>query len=192
MKNVVVIAGPSGSGKNAVIEKMLQRAPDLCTRLVTATTRTPRRGEEDGVDYHFLAREKFEAEMKSGNIPEHRFIPALGTYYGIYKPDLDEKIAAGKIVVAQVDIEGARYLKQAYQAATFFLMPESLEQFQGRLHVRNPDWTQQEFEERMRITEEELRTHAPEYDHRVVNADGSLDQAVDTIMEILRAEGYTL
>ena len=191
MKNVVVIAGPSGSGKNAIMNELLKRFSKT-ERLVTATTRSPRAGEVDGVDYHFFTQERFDEEMGKGNIPEHRFVPALQTSYGIYKPDLDKKLAAGKIVVTQVDIEGARYLKSAYQACTFFIMPESLEQFKGRLRARNPEWSQKEFDERMKITENELRVHAPEYDHRVVNGDGALSETVDTVIEILRGEGYTL
>lgn len=191
MKNVIVLAGPSGSGKNAIMNELIKRFPNI-VRLVTTTTRNPRPGEVDGVDYHFFAQERFDSEMSQGNIPEHRFVAALNTSYGIYKPDLDAKLASDKIVIAQVDIEGARYLKGIYNATTFFIMPESLEQFRGRLRARNPEWSQKEFDERMKITEDELRVHAPEYDHRVVNADGALSETVDNVVEILRREGYTL
>src|SRR3989344_6293512 len=190
-KNVVVIAGQSGSGKNAIMESLLSRYPKF-ERLVTTTTRMMRPGEVDGVDYHFFTQERFDAEMSAGNIPEHRFAPALNTYYGIYKPDLDRKIKAGKTVIAAVDIEGARYLKSAYHATTIFIMPESLEQFKGRLRVRNPEWTQREFDERMKITENELRTHAPKYDYRIINANGALSESIGRVVEILHKEGYTL
>ena len=191
MKQVVVIAGPSGSGKNAIISAIMSAHPN-CVRLVTTTTRHPRPNEVDGVDYHFFSQERFDAEMSSGNIPEHRYVPALDTYYGIYLPDLDEKIKEGKIVFAQVDIEGARLLKERYGATTIFIMPESLEQFYGRLRVRNPEWTQKEFDARKKITDEEIRVHSPQYDYRVVNADGALQETVQQVMEILRKEGYTL
>jgi len=190
-KQVVVLAGPSGSGKNAIISQILKRYPN-CQRLVTATTRAMRPGEVDGVDYHFFSQERFDEELSKGNIPEHRFVPALGTYYGTYLPDLDRRLKEGHIVFAQVDIEGARLLKDRYGATSIFIMPESLEQFRGRLRARNPEWSQKEFDERMKITEHELRAHAPEYDHRVVNADGSLIETVDRVIEILRKEGYTL
>lgn len=190
-KHVVVIAGPSGSGKNAIITKILERYPQ-CERLVTATTRKMRPGEREGVDYHFFTQERFDEEMSKGNIPEHRFVPTLNTYYGIYVPDLERRIKKGHIVFAQVDIEGARFLKERYGATTIFIMPESIEQFRGRLRARNPEWSEKEFEERMKITEDELRTHAPLYDYRVVNADGSLAETVDRVIEILRKEGYSL
>lgn len=191
MKQVVVIAGPSGSGKNSVITEIVKRYRN-CVRLVTATTRMMRPGEQDGVDYHFLSQEKFDAELAAGDVPEHRFVPALNTYYGTYLPDLNEKIAQSKTVFAQVDIEGAKLLKERYGATTIFIMPESLEQFRGRLRARNPEWTQAEFDARMKVTDNEMRVHAPQYDYRVVNADGRLEDTVQQVVEILRKEGYTL
>ncbi len=190
MKQVVVIAGPSGSGKNAVINAILKRNHN-CVRLVTATTRAMRPGEQEGVDYYFLSQEQFDTELASGNIPEHRYVPALNTYYGIYLPDLEKKISLGKTIFAQVDIEGARLLKERYGATTIFIMPESLEQFRARLQVRNPEWSKKEFDARMKITEEEIRVHAPEYDYRVTNADGKLQETLEGVMDIMRKEGYT-
>ena len=190
-RNVVVIAGPSGSGKNAVIEEILKQYPQ-CVRLVTATTRAMRPGEQDGIDYHFFTRERFEAELAAGTIPEHRYVQALGTYYGTYLPDLEQKLSEGKVVFAQVDIEGANLLKQKYGATTIFIMPASLEQFRNRLRARNPEWKPEELEARMAITDEELKIHAPQYDYRVVNADGKLGETVRDVVAILQKEGYNL
>ncbi len=191
MKQVVVIAGPSGSGKNAVINRILQDHPN-CERLVTATTRAKRPGEKDGVDYHFLTKAQFDEALASGQIPEHRFVRELNTYYGTYLPDLEKRFGNGKIVFAQVDIEGAKLLKERYGATTIFIMPESPEQFRRRLRVRNPEWSAKEFEARMKITDEEVRVHAPQYDYRVVNADGKLEQTMREVVEIMRKEGYNL
>lgn len=190
-KQVVVIAGPSGSGKNAVIGEMLKRYSN-CARLVTATTRAMRAGEADGVDYYFFSQERFDEELANGTIPEHRFVSALNTYYGTYLPALEKGLAAGKIIFAQVDIVGAKLLKERYNAVTIFIMPESIEQFKARLHARNPEWTQIEFSARMRITEDEIRLHSPQYDYRVVNADGKLEATVEDVVAILEKEGYTL
>ena len=190
-KQVLVLAGPSGSGKNAIISKILERYP-RGTRLVTATTRMMRPGERDGVDYHFFTQERFDAEMAAGHIPEHRFVPSLNTYYCIYTTELDKHIAKGEFVYSHVDIEGARFLKQKYHATTIFILPESIEQFRGRLRARNPEWNDREFETRMKITENELRVHAPQYDYRVVNADGRLADSVDEVIGIMKREGYTL
>jgi guanylate kinase len=190
-KKVIVIAGPSGSGKNAAISEIMRRYPRM-TRLVTATTREMRPGEEEGVDYHFFSQERFDEELAAGTIPEHRYVPALDTYYGIYIPDLEKRMKDHSVVFAQVDIEGARLLKERYDATTIFIMPESLDQFRGRLRVRNPEWSQREFDARMKITEEEMRVHSPQYDYRVVNADGRLQDTVEEVIEIMRKEGYTL
>lgn len=191
MKQVVVIAGPSGSGKNAIISGISERHHN-CARLVTATTRLMRPGEEDGIDYYYFSMDRFDSEMAAGNILEHRYVPHLDTHYGIFKPDLDKKLAEGKIIFAQVDIIGARFLKQQYGATTIFIMPESTEQFRGRLKARNPEWSQKEFDARMHIAEEEIRVHAPEYDFRVTNADGLLPQTIENVVEILHKEGYNL
>ncbi len=191
-KQVVVLAGPSGSGKNAIIKKIMERFPGKCDRLVTATTRVMRPGEVEGVDYHFFSQERFDQEMNAGNIPEHRFVPTLNTSYGIYFPDLETRMKDNHIVFAQVDIEGARLLKHRYGATTIFIMPESIDQFRSRLKARNPEWSDKEFEARMKITQEELRTHAPQYDYRVINADGALNETVDQVLEIMRKEGYAI
>jgi len=190
-KQVVVIAGPSGSGKNAVIGEILRRFSN-CVRLVTSTTRAMRAGEADGVDYYFFTKERFDEELANGNIPEHRFVPALNTYYGTYLPALEKPITEGKIVFAQVDIIGAKLLKEQYNAVTIFIMPESIGQFRARLRARNPEWTEKEFGARMRITEDEVRLHSPQYDYRVVNADGKLENTVEEVVAILEKEGYNL
>ena len=191
MKQVIVIAGPSGSGKNAVITEIMKQYHNGA-RLVTATTRRMRPSEQDGIDYHFLSQEDFDEALASGQIPEHRYVPALKTYYGIYLPDLEKGLAEEKIVFAQVDIEGAKLLKERYDATTIFIMPESLEQFRGRLRARNPEWSPKELEARMKITEKEIRVHSPQYDYRVVNADGKLDETTRDVMEIMKKEGYNL
>lgn len=190
-RSVVVIAGPSGSGKNTVINHLLQNNHN-CAKLVTATTRLKRPGEIDGVDYHFLSQEKFDDAMRHGMIPEHRFVPGLNTYYGIYLPDLEQKLAAGKVVLAAVDIEGAKLLKARYEAVTIFIMPESLDEFRGRLRVRNPEWSQKEFDTRMKITEREVKIDSQWYDHRVINANGLLHRTIAQVVEILQKEGYNL
>lgn len=190
-KQVVVIAGPSGSGKNAVIAEILKRHGN-CTRLVTATTRAPREGERNGIDYRFLTVEEFKKGLAEGLIPEHRFVRSLGTYYGIYLPNLEEDIAKGRIVFAQVDIIGARLLKERYRAVGIFIVPVSLREFERRIRARNPNLSEKEFSERMRIAKTEMEEHAGEYDYRIVNADGKLTAAVDEVIAILKKEGYNL
>lgn len=190
-KQVVVIAGPSGSGKNALLQALLKRGGNYA-RLITATTRRPREGEREGVDYIFLSTEEFKRGLDEGKIPEHRFIPALGTYYGIYLPNLEDQLAQGRIVLAQVDIIGARLLKERYNATTIFIMPASPQEFERRVRARNPNMSPDEFAERMRIAQTEMDKHSLEFDYRIQNADGELEKAVDEVVAILKKEGYNL
>ncbi len=191
MKQVAVIAGPSGSGKNTIIHELQKRYPH-CVKLITATTRTMRPDEVNGTDHYFFSKKEFEELLESGDIIEHRYVAALDTYYGIYRQDLDRRIESGHVILAEVDISGAKILKQLYGATTVFIMPESVEQFRQRLLARNPEWNEAELAARMSTTEEELTVHAPQYDYRIVNADGKLSETVDRFVEILQKEGYNL
>ena len=190
-RHVVVIAGPSGSGKNAVIEALLQRFKK-CSLLVNATTRTPREGEREGEDYYFQSESAFKNGIENGGILEYRYVPSLGTYYGTYKPDLEERIARGDIVLAHKDIVGARYLKEHYNAITIFLLPESIESLERRIRTRNPGMSKMELDERMKMVRSEVDKDAPQYDYRVVNADGRLEKTVEEVVAILKKEGYNL
>ena len=192
MKKVVVIAGPSGSGKNTIIRAIHEQYPKTST-LVTVTTRSPRPGEQNGVDYTFLTADEFDNEDAQGHLAGKRYVPLFGgVHYGISIPDLKEKMESSSAVFAPVDIEGARWLKDEYGATTIFIMPESFEQIQTRLRSRSHEMPAKELEMRMHITEREFRQDSNEYDYRVVNADGSLAETVEQIVDILRKEGYTL
>jgi guanylate kinase len=189
-KQVVVIAGPAGSGKDSIIREIMQRYQNA-DYLVKATSRAMRPGEKDGEVYHYMTNDEFKAEMEKGNIPEYYYREKTDTYYGTYKPDLDAKIAAGKIVFAQIQIVGAKYLKENYDATTFFIMPPSIDAFEKRIRARAP-MSDTEWQERKEFTERELREEAPWYDYQIVNEDGKLSEAVDQVVEILKKEGYNL
>lgn len=190
-RNVVVIAGPSGSGKNAVIDTLLARFKK-CSLLINATTRPPREGEKEGTSYYFLTEEDFKKGIDSGDILEYRYVPSLGTYYGTYKPDLEKRIAQGDIVLAHKDIIGARYLKEHYNAVTIFLLPESIDSLKRRILARNPTMSEVELKERMNMVSREVEEEAPQYDYQVANADGKLEETVNEIIAILKKEGYNL
>lgn len=189
-KRIVVIAGPSGSGKNTVINRLLKRIPDS-TRTVTATTRLQRAGEENGVDYYFFDMDRFDKEVGLGHIVGQRFVPLQGgIHYGIYLPDLQKRIMHHHTIFAPVDITGAQYLKENYNALTIFIVPEAFSEYKLRIRSRQPEMSEQEFDMRMRISDQEMRIHAPKYDFRVVNAGGMLEQSVDEIERIIREQGY--
>ena len=191
VRQVVDIAGPSGSGKNAVIDALVARY-QKCTRLVTATTRAPRAGETDGVDYYFFSEEEFLRELAVGNVLEHRDVRTLGTHYGVYKPDLEKRLLKGDVILAQLDIVGARYLKKHYDAVTIFLQPKTIEVLKARILARKKGMPEAELKERMKIAEREMKADAKEFDYEVVNEEGKLDETVDEVVAILKKEGYTL
>lgn len=190
-KQIVVIAGPTGSGKDSIIQGILSRFSN-CSRLVTATTRAKRPNEKDGVDYHFLTRNKFLEEMKEGNILEYNYRKNLDTYYGTYKPALEEQLASGKIIFAQVQIIGARYLKEHYGATLIFIRPSSFETLEARIRERDKTLTDAELRERIEIARQEVEEDAKEYDYTIMNEQGKLTEAIDNAVEILKKEGYTL
>jgi guanylate kinase len=189
-KQVVVVAGPSGSGKDSVIRGLIEKCPNA-TRMVTATTRARREGETDGVDYHFMTNERFREELARGNILEYYHRPETDTYYGTYKADIEARIAAGNIVLCQLQIVGAKYFKEHYGATTLFIMPPASDAFEKRIRARAPmndvDWN-----ERLEFTKREIAEEAPWYDYRIVNEDGKLDEAVEHVIAILKKEGYDL
>jgi|SRR3989338_6615531 len=189
-KQVVVIAGPSGSGETTITNEIVKRFPDKVRRLVTATTRLPRAGERNGVDYYFLSNEEFANYKKQGSILESTYIPNRDTYYGTYALDLSEKISSNKIVISNPDIVGARYFKDNFNAVTIFIVPEGIDALERRIRERNPELSDAEIAKRRINAEAEIQDEASFYDYKVVNADGKLDVAVDEVMAILKKEGY--
>jgi len=191
-RQVVVIAGPTGSGETTITNEIVKRFPDKVSRLVTATTRLPRAGEKNGVDYYFLNDEEFARQKEKGGILESTYIPNRNTHYGTYAPDLNGKISSNKTVIANPDIVGARYFKENFNAATIFIVPESIDALEKRIRERNPELPDAEIAKRRVNAEAEMRDEGSFYDYKVTNADGKLEEAVKQIVAILKKEGYTL
>lgn len=191
MKNVIVMAGPTGSGKDSIIRELMKRYPGKIEFAVNATTRAPRPGEEHGKNYYFFDEPTFKKLREEGVIPEQNYWPMTNAYYGLYKPDLDEKLAAGKIVGFQIQLVGAKYLKEHYNATTFFIMPKDMAEFEKRVRSR-AQMTDLEWQERMGNTRREITNEAGFYDYQIKNEEGKLDQAVDEVVAILKKEGYVL
>jgi guanylate kinase len=190
MKDVIVIAGPAGSGKDTLAKALVAKYPKM-TIMVTATTRAMRPYEMDGVNYHFLTKEKFLWEIAAGNILEHYHRAETDTYYGTYKPDIDARLASGKIVIAVIQIVGAKYLKEHYDATTFFIMPPDPETLERRIRSRAP-MSDIEWNERLAFTKREVEEESPWYDYRIRNDDNQVAESVASVVEILKKEGYTL
>jgi guanylate kinase len=190
-KQIVILAGPTGSGKDTIADEIIKKCSN-CVLLTTATTRKMRPGEVDGVSYHFLTKEKFLEELENGNIPEHQYREGTDTYYGTYLPDLSMKMNNGSVVIGNVQIIGARYLKKHMNAITIFLHPKPKGILEARIRERDPNISDLEVNERLDIAITEIKVHAPWYDYTVDNIDGKLDDAVDDVIKILQKEDLKL
>jgi guanylate kinase len=179
---VFVITGPSGVGKGTLIRGLMERHPEL-ELSVSATTRAPRPGERDGVDYHFLTREEFDRRVAAGEFVEHA--DYAGRSYGTLRSELDDRLGAGKPVVLEIEVQGARQVRAAVpDAVQVFIAPPSLDALRARLVGRGTD-DAGEVERRLRVAEREL-TAQPEFGHVVVN--DRLDEALAQLSTILDGE----
>ena len=190
MKNVIVIAGPTGSGKDSVIKGVIERCKNV-NFFVNATTRKPRVDEVHEKNYYFLTNEKFLEELKNGNIIEYYHRTETDTYYGTYKPDVLKKIEGNGIGITQVQIVGAKKLKEDFNATTIFILPESNEILEQRVRSRS-EMSDLEWQERLAHLKREIEEDLPFYDYKIYNKQGELEKTVDDVMEILKKEGYSL
>jgi guanylate kinase len=179
---VFVITGPSGVGKGTLIRGLMERVPQL-ELSVSATTRAPREGEHDGVDYHFLTREEFDRRVAAEDFVEHA--DYAGRSYGTLRSELEERVRAGVPVVLEIEVQGARQVRQAMpEAVQVFIAPPSLAALRTRLIGRGTD-DAQEVERRLGVAEDELGAK-PEFAHVVVN--DRLEDALDQLSAIVAGQ----
>jgi guanylate kinase len=182
MGRVFVITGPSGVGKGTLIRNLLSRVPAL-ELSVSATTREPRAGEEDGVHYHFLTDAQFEQKVEAGAFVEHA--DYSGRRYGTLRSELERRTAAGVPVVLEIEVQGARKVREALpDAVQVFIVPPSAEALRERLVGRGTD-SPEDVERRLRVAEEEL-TARDEFQYQVVN--DRLEDAVAELERIVSSE----
>jgi len=182
MARVFVITGPSGVGKGTLIRGLMERIPALQLS-VSATTRAPRPGERDGVDYHFLGREEFERRVKAGEFIEHA--DYAGRRYGTLRSELERRLRAGAPVVLEIEVQGARQVRTAApDAVQVFIAPPSVEALRARLSERGTD-DPEEVERRLHAAEDELEARR-EFRHVVVN--DRLEDALEQLTAIVSAE----
>ena len=190
-KRILVIAGPTGVGESSITNKIINLYP-LFTRLITATTRSPRLTEKNAVDYYFFTKKQFKDEIAKKNILEHTYIKSRDVYYGTYKKDLDNKLKQGLNIIVNPDIVGAKYFKKNYNATTIFIMPESIKGLKKRLLIRDPHITKDELNKRLKDAEYEIKNESYFYDYKVINREGELDKAVLEVENIIKKERYKL
>jgi guanylate kinase len=179
MSRVFVITGPSGVGKGTLIRGLMERIPQL-ELSVSATTRPPRRGEREGVDYHFLGDEDFERRVLAGGFVEHAVY--AGHRYGTLRSELERRVAAGIPVVLEIEVQGARQVRAALpEALQVFIAPPSLEALRARLIGRGTD-DPDGVERRLELARAELQAR-PEFAHVVVN--DRLEEALERLVAIV-------
>ena len=182
MARVFVITGPSGVGKGTLIRGLMERIPALYLS-VSATTRPPRPGERDGVDYHFLAREEFDRRVADGEFIEHA--DYAGRKYGTLRSEVEDRLGAGVPVVLEIEVQGARQVRAAMpEAVQVFIAPPSLDALRSRLIGRGTD-DPAEVERRLGVAERELRARE-EFEHVVVN--DRLEDAIEELSSIVKVE----
>jgi guanylate kinase len=185
---LIVISGPSGVGKDSVIKRLLEKDPSLAF-VVTAASREPRPGEVEGVDYYFLKREEFERRIEAGDFLENAVV--YGELKGILKAEVQRKMDSGRDVVMRVDVQGAATVKKkAPDALLIFLTTNDEEELVERLTSRN---TEERDKLKLRIeTAKKEMDRVSEFDYKVVNPEGCLEEAVDAILAIIKAEHHAV
>lgn len=179
---LIVLSGPSGAGKNSVMNAVFPTIPNL-KYSVSVTTRPPRKGEVEGVDYFFRTEEEFDDLIHQDKLLEHATF--VGYRYGTPKDFVMEQIAAGNTVIMDIDIQGARQIRlKMPEAVLVFLLPPTRRELERRLHQRGSD-DKAEIEKRLHKSMEELR-HIVDYDYFIINDD--LEKAAEQLRHIILSE----
>ena len=152
-KYLFVVSGAAGTGKDSVVSALRKAHPEI-EKTVSATTRSPRPGEQEGVDYYYRTKEQFQQLIDQDEVVEHNFFN--GNYYGTLKEEVNKRLNAGKLVVMVIDVHGAANIRRMYPGATtIFLLPPSTQELERRLRGRGTE-TEESIRERLEIARNEL------------------------------------
>ena len=179
---LVLVSGPSGTGKGTVCNLLREKHPELAYS-ISATTRQPRPGEVDGVNYYFYDKAKFEARIEAGELLE--WANVYGNYYGTPKQAVLDRLEAGEDILLEIDTQGALNVMEAMPEGLYvFLLPPSLEELEKRLRGRGTE-TEESIARRLGAAKEEIG-RAVKYRYVVVN--DTVEKAEETIANIIAAE----
>jgi guanylate kinase len=183
---MMVVSGPSGVGKDAVLLRVQERQYPV-RRVVTATTRPKRPNEIDGVDYIFLDTETFESKLAEDGFLESAIV--YGNHYGVPRDQVNAALAEGVDVIVRIDVQGAETIKRLNPQGVFvFLAPPSMEELERRLRARKSE-AAVDLERRLDTARQEM-DRLPMFDYVVVNENDQLDAAAEALEAIMRAERW--
>jgi guanylate kinase len=181
---VIVISGPSGVGKDAILNRLKERRYPF-SFVTTMTTRQQRAGEKDFIDYHFVSKDEFQQLIKSDGLLE--WAEVYGNWYGVPKGPVKEALGQGRDTIIKVDVQGAIHYKNILpDAVLIFISPPSLEELSRRLCKRQTECAE-DLSLRLKTAKAEIE-QISYFDYVVLNPFNAIDQAVEDIMTIVRAE----
>lgn len=179
---LIVISGPSGAGKGTICKRFMDRNKDVDLS-VSATTRAPRRGEVEGVNYYFMSKENFKEKIKSNDFLEYAEV--YDNYYGTPKSNVEEILESGRNVILEIDIQGALKVKENTEEGVFiFILPPSMKELKQRIIKRGSE-TQESLMKRFKSAYKEIN-FVSKYNYAVVN--DKVDMAVEKLEAIISAE----
>ena len=175
-----VFSGPSGVGKGTLKAKLFEEFAGRIAYSVSATTRGPREGEEDGKDYFFISRQEFERRVKNNEFLEHAEF--AGNCYGTPRAYVEKLLDSGMNVVLEIDVQGAlQVMKSMPECVSVFILPPSFEELEHRLRGRGTE-TEEKVRERLETAKREL-PYAPQYDYQIVNG-GDIEAAYQSLRDV--------
>lgn len=176
--NLYIIAGCSGVGKGTLIKMFLERNPDIKLS-VSATTRKPREGEQDGVNYFFVTKEEFKTEVENKEFLE--WAEFSGNFYGTKKSFVEKTLAKGTDLILEIEVQGAKQVKEKMpEAISIFIMPPSVEELETRLRGRHTE-TEEAIQKRLHQVTREIEA-GKNFDYKIIN--DKLEQALSDMQEI--------
>jgi len=182
---LVIVSGPSGAGKTTVVQRVLSECPVPLAKSVSATTRSPREGEINGDNYHFLSAADFQSRREAGDFLECFEVFGRGYWYGTLRSEVERGFARGKSVLLEIDVHGMQQaLKYFSDAVTIFVRPRTFEELERRLRGRGTE-SEEAIRRRLEVARQEWEW-APRYQFQVIN--DSIEEAVKELCQLIQSQ----